>query len=40
MIQNTAAVVPDAPAGVERMTTFAVRLPVVVLDLVLCNADR
>ncbi len=26
------AVTPDAPAGAERMTTFAVRLPVAVLD--------
>jgi len=27
-----AAAVPDAPSGTERMTTFAVRLPVIVLD--------
>lgn len=30
----TAANGPDAPPGAERMTTFAVRVPVVVLDRV------
>lgn len=36
----TAATGPDAPPGRERMTTFAVRLPVVVLDHVREVAQR
>ena len=30
--EATASEVPDAPSSADRMTTFAVRLPVVVLD--------
>lgn len=36
----TAAVGSDAPPGAERMTTFAVRLPVVVLDRIRELAER